>query len=170
MHGCGRCGGLWLDNEGSEAITRHADPRVLRLADRADERAKQQPRPTHDEPLSCPVCATMEKVSPARIAQLDICPDHGTWFDPGELRRVATVFQNRSNDDVLAPIIDPIEGHRRASAAAASASGGWQDGPAADAAFEGATKLVVGVGVDIAECHAGCDATMSAGTLSIQGT
>ncbi|MBK7400600.1 MAG: hypothetical protein IPJ34_31210 [Myxococcales bacterium] len=50
---------------------------------------------------------------------------------------------------MLAPIIDPIEGHRRASAAAASASGGWQDGPAADAAFEGATKLVVGVGVDM---------------------
>ncbi|MBK7400601.1 MAG: zf-TFIIB domain-containing protein [Myxococcales bacterium] len=54
MHGCGKCGGLWLDNEGSEAITRHAD---LASSDSRTEQTRE-PSSSRDPPttsLSCPV-------------------------------------------------------------------------------------------------------------------
>jgi Zn-finger nucleic acid-binding protein len=78
---CIGCGGEWTD----EQTLRH------RWA-----RATRQPLPPltlridHERRLGCVVCGSpMEKVMLDAI-ELDRCPDHGLWFDPGELERVTS--------------------------------------------------------------------------------
>ena len=45
----------------------------------------------------------MQRVNAAHLADLDVCAAHGTWFDPGELRRVMSAYHGK-DDDPLAPI------------------------------------------------------------------
>ncbi len=112
LQGCGVCGGIWLDNEGSVAITRHADPRVGVLAARAEASATVRASMIREE-LACPIChAHMRKVNPSKLAELDVCAEHGTWFDAGELRRVMNAYTGRDDDpfaaiDAKGKVIDP---------------------------------------------------------------
>ncbi len=111
VHGCGICGGIWLDNAGSRAITQHNDPQISALAARAAMNAAVRSGP-RAEPIDCPVCnKRMQRVNAAQLAELDICAQHGTWFDAGELGRIVSAYHS-ANDDPLAPVKgsrDPVE-------------------------------------------------------------
>lgn len=109
VHGCGICGGIWLDNAGSRAITQRNDPQIVALAARAERNAVVGGART--EPIDCPICNQRMKSVNARVAELDVCEEHGTWFDPGELRRIVAAY-HPIHDDPLAPIAgrrDPVE-------------------------------------------------------------
>ena len=88
LHGCGACGGIWLDNAAS---TRIADgvssPEVKALADRAARRALPANPDTRPAGIPCPVCrAPLARVrAPRGAIALDVCAAHGTWFDRYEL-------------------------------------------------------------------------------------
>jgi Zn-finger nucleic acid-binding protein len=90
--GCGLCGGIFLDNDGSTYVTRRADPEIARLADRAATHGAGRPLDERGEHLCCPVCAAT--MSRARVGgiDLDVCVAHGTWFDRGELHRVIDAY------------------------------------------------------------------------------
>ncbi len=96
---CRACGGLWLDQQAFEglAASREGQGAVLgalpgpaaRDAGSAEPLAAVQYRP-------CPRCQQrMNRVNYARRSGvvLDVCKDHGMWFDRDELRRVLLFIQ-----------------------------------------------------------------------------
>jgi Zn-finger nucleic acid-binding protein len=85
LNGCGRCGGIWLDNEACQAVVRSYDPAVVALARRAASHATARPRATE---IACPVCNARLQRAQAGGIVLDVCADHGTWFDRAELELV----------------------------------------------------------------------------------
>jgi Zn-finger nucleic acid-binding protein len=90
LHGCGGCGGIWVDNESARAVLASPAKTLGVLAQRAAKNATgavRQPRPT------CALCpAVLDKVHVHGI-ELDICRDHGTWFDALELSRLTAVLR-----------------------------------------------------------------------------
>jgi Zn-finger nucleic acid-binding protein len=90
---CGGCGGMWVDNRTFLAICQdrgRQEPFVSgprRPADTGAD-AGQGLRVGY---IRCPVCqGLMNRVNFARVSGvvLDVCREHGTWFEPGELRHV----------------------------------------------------------------------------------
>jgi len=83
---CYRCGGIWLDRGELDEI--------LRLCGGDALLEELEPvRETREKKRRCPVCKKkMEKaaVGFARRFLLDRCPDHGLWFDRGELEGIIT--------------------------------------------------------------------------------
>lgn len=84
---CTRCGGVWVDKETTDYLTRVNDP-DLELAVRcAIGIVTGPPLGTRQVSVSCPVCS-----EPARRVEIantvngvDVCDVHGTWFDRDEL-------------------------------------------------------------------------------------
>lgn len=108
--GCGVCGGIFLDNEGSTRITRAPDAQIARLAERARDRAVAFSVDTRPKNLPCPLCAeAMRRVVVHGFYDVDFCPAHGTWFDGGELTRVMQGY---------APRPDPLAADARSRAEA----------------------------------------------------
>lgn len=88
LEGCGRCGGVWLDNDSARRALGAKDESasVTELANRAGGRAKAASIDT-SAPASCPSCRKlMARVrAPKGGVDLDVCVEHGTWFDRYEL-------------------------------------------------------------------------------------
>jgi len=89
LHGCGGCGGIWVDLQTGHRLCEALDGDARALADSAEQYA------THavDTALAavCPICAqalTRSRVQNAGV-DIDYCPTHGTWFDRGELQKIA---------------------------------------------------------------------------------
>jgi Zn-finger nucleic acid-binding protein len=92
LFGCGVCGGVFLDNEGSTRITRARDQDLAVLAERARQHAVTA-ADTRPAGIPCPTCErAMQRVRAAGAIDLDICDAHGTWFDAGELTRVMAAY------------------------------------------------------------------------------
>lgn len=93
LHGCGGCGGIWVDNESARRVLSAPVATFTVLAQRAAKNAKggvRQPRAT------CAACpAILDKVRVHGI-ELDICQDHGTWFDALELSRLTTLLRGEA--------------------------------------------------------------------------
>lgn len=81
--GCGDCAGIWLENASAQLALKTLDRRVTDLARRASARA--QTAPSKDARVNCPDCKKpMPRVARSGV-DLDVCMEHGTWFDRGEL-------------------------------------------------------------------------------------
>ena len=83
LAGCGVCGGIWLDNEAAQKVTHHYSERVVEMATRASESAHQ--KPDVRAAAKCAQCrAEMARRTFGQVS-VDVCAEHGTWFDAGEL-------------------------------------------------------------------------------------
>ncbi len=149
VHGCGICGGIWLDNAGSLAITQRHDPHVSALAARAETNAVI--RGARTEPIDCPICnQRMQRVNAAQLAELDVCQEHGTWFDAGEPRRIVSAYHT-TNEDPLAPIAgrrDPVEAKLAFVAETSKADPpvwAFEDGTTSGKVAEVAVEMLAGV-------------------------
>ena len=92
LHGCGRCGGIWLDNAASSRLVNAVQPGLTAMADRAAQAGKVEADTTR--PGRCPLDRRdLERVT-VKGVEVDVCKTHGTWFDAGEVRRVAEAFQS----------------------------------------------------------------------------
>ena len=85
--GCGECAGIWLDNTSARLALKTLDRRINELAARATAHALKSP--ARNIIVKCPACQkAMERTrTKAGVVEvdLDICAEHGTWFDRGEL-------------------------------------------------------------------------------------
>ena len=92
MLGCGRCGGVWLDNAAVRRIQEVAPDDAIALADQASEHAVAAIDAR--APVSCPACAKPMARTPVQAARVEVdsCSAHGTWFDKSELHAVAAAF------------------------------------------------------------------------------
>mgnify|MGYP003869718149 CR=1 FL=1 len=90
---CRFCFGLWLGRETVERlIASHADDAILlALAPGVGARSASRAKGTGTAAVryrTCPACSTiMNRVNYARISGIvvDVCKQHGTWFDAHEL-------------------------------------------------------------------------------------
>lgn len=87
LAGCGACGGVWLTHG---AASRVMSGRVLQASRLADQLAgKTKPNPALlAQRAHCPECRTeLARVHTVGV-EIDVCAEHGTWFDRGELDRL----------------------------------------------------------------------------------
>ena len=95
---CNRCAGLWLGNETFKQLTIRASsdaPEIDRLFESMHAAASPMPSDRPRQPgwqyRHCPLCAAMmHRRNYARQSGviIDICKDHGVWFDADELQRI----------------------------------------------------------------------------------
>lgn len=90
LQGCARCGGVWVDNKSALRILGAPKRIFIELSARAAKNAQiggtRSPQPV------CAVCpALLDKTVVHRIT-LDICTDHGSWFDAHELSALTRVL------------------------------------------------------------------------------
>ncbi len=94
LHECGQCYGLWLDAATFERICRDSEQQSAVLG-----QARQITAPAGLGPvryLKCPQCRElMHRVNFAHSSGvvLDVCRDHGTWFDVNELHRIVAFIR-----------------------------------------------------------------------------
>jgi Zn-finger nucleic acid-binding protein len=88
LHGCGGCGGVWLDNAACAAVlVGSSGARATELAELVARNARTRVLDLRTE-VRCPECGvTLERVRKHGI-EMDVCAAHGTWFDAHELRQV----------------------------------------------------------------------------------
>lgn len=134
---CPNCQGLWVDAATLEQICaeRERQAAVLGLADSAvspgsfvEEKIKYLP---------CPVCRKlMNRVNFARYSNVivDVCKEHGTWFDKDELRRVVEFIRAGGLDEARSRELAELK-ERQRQLRAAQTSTGWSSGTA-DAEFD----------------------------------
>ncbi|MBX3187814.1 MAG: zf-TFIIB domain-containing protein [Labilithrix sp.] len=100
--GCTSCGGVWAGISAANRAASILDPAVRQLADAAAQNAASTTsRARSAQVRSCPDCRA--PLAPRELAavSLDVCREHGTWFDRGELQRVAheRLGTKTANDD-----------------------------------------------------------------------
>ncbi len=105
MLGCGRCGGQWLDNAGTQRVVQGLiSEQAKAMANQVSSHSgKASPvkgsayRASGAEKTArcCPICSqplTAKVVNEVNI-EIDVCTRHGTWFDPQELEQLARFFE-----------------------------------------------------------------------------
>jgi len=94
LHGCGRCGGVWLGSACARRIAEALPGDAIELAGRVSKNA--QGEVTTLAPVACPLCSapmTRTRAAAAGV-ELDVCGAHGTWYDRHELEQIAAVLSN----------------------------------------------------------------------------
>jgi Zn-finger nucleic acid-binding protein len=114
---CPKCEGIWTDTETLRQI----------CADR-EKQAAVLGMPTHLPSnegvelekqiryLPCPVCGDlMNRINFANFSNVivDVCREHGTWFDRDELRRIVEFIRAGGMDQARAREIQNLEADRR---------------------------------------------------------
>lgn len=91
LSGCTGCGGIWIENASARRVLSDPEPLFAEMATRAGNNATS--RTTHADERTCPECpAILDKVQSHGI-ELDVCTDHGTWFDAFELAELVRVLR-----------------------------------------------------------------------------
>lgn len=96
VEACAECMGLWIAHETLEHIYRDAPKgvapvRVEEIAVADPSAAAERVGPRAAAYIPCPVCGKM--MNPTNYARrsgviIDICREHGTWFDADELNKI----------------------------------------------------------------------------------
>jgi Zn-finger nucleic acid-binding protein len=133
---CGRCAGLWLDSEAFRLLAERARTETLPIeghgapASRAVRTLAEQAGPAY---RSCPICgALMHRQNYGRRSGviLDICKEHGVWFDAQELEEVLD-WVRRGGSEVVARIeheeqLEAERQQRLRKLAEPTEVGGWE--------------------------------------------
>jgi Zn-finger nucleic acid-binding protein len=94
LHGCGRCGGVWLGSACARRIAEVLPGDAIELAGRVSRNAKGEI--TTLAPVACPICSapmTRTRAAAAGV-DLDVCGAHGTWYDRHELEQIAVALEH----------------------------------------------------------------------------
>jgi len=114
---CPKCEGIWADPESLRQICadREKQAAALGLPRTLGEGAPVQME-EHIRYLPCPSCnKLMNRVNFASYSGVvvDVCREHGTWFDRDELRRVIEFIRGGGLDKARARDIANLEEERR---------------------------------------------------------
>ena len=149
MLGCGLCGGIWLDNDSSRKVTQHYSDRVVDLAARAAQNA--QTKPDVRKAAKCAECRCEMQRRTFGSVSVDVCAEHGTWFDAGELSILVAPMRPAPAVQMAParyePQPDPNDWDHRAGAAVVD-TGAQVAGDVALAVAEGAFSLLLGILTD----------------------
>ncbi len=114
---CQKCEGLWCDAASLEAICadRQEQTSVLGMA------AAVSPPPSicleaNVRYVPCPICRKlMNRVNFASCSNVvvDVCKQHGTWFDKDELRRIVEFIRSGGFEKARAREIEELDQRQR---------------------------------------------------------
>ena len=149
MLGCGICGGIWLDNAAAQKVTQHYSDRVVDLAARAAQNA--QVKPDVRRSAKCAQCRAEMQRRTFGTVSVDVCAEHGTWFDAGELSILIAPMRPAPPVQMAPaqyePQPDPNDWDHRAGAAVLDGAGEVA-GSVALAVAEGAFEVLLGILTD----------------------
>ncbi len=128
---CAQCEGTWVDAETVKLICSESDQQAAVLNLPVVPSARHPPD-LNFRYVPCPVCSQlMNRVNFARSSGviIDVCRDHGTWFDKDELRRVVEFIRSGGMDKARARQMaeDEAEHERRMNAATAGIPASMQN-------------------------------------------
>lgn len=101
LSGCGGCGGIWIDNANARKVLASPEAVFGDLAKRAAKNAKNKNRRS-ERPI-CAACPAVLDRTKTHGIELDVCTDHGTWFDAYELVRLVDVLRGAGQAGAPAP-------------------------------------------------------------------
>lgn len=104
LSGCSACGGIWVDNASARSVLSNPLPVFADLARRASVGAAGS-RGKSEKPTCAECPAILERANVHGI-DLDVCPDHGTWFDALELETLVRLLRHEPLTR-LANVINP---------------------------------------------------------------
>jgi Zn-finger nucleic acid-binding protein len=115
---CLACGGLWLEREGFERLgaSRERQGAILGVLPGAAPKTGLALEAVQYRP--CPAChQRMNRVNYARRSGvvLDVCKEHGLWFDKDELRRVLVFIQEGGVDKARERDLEELKEAQRAT-------------------------------------------------------
>jgi Zn-finger nucleic acid-binding protein len=142
---CPKCEGIWTDTATLRQICADREKQAAVLGMPGPPVADAGvPFPTEIRYLPCPVCGQlMNRINFANYSNVivEVCREHGTWFDRDELRRIVEFIRSGGMDKAREREIANLEEDRRM--AAAERMGAPRDLPP---------------GLDYADCHIGLSA------------
>lgn len=114
---CPKCLGLWATSAAVERICADREQELIPLGRAAPATREQGVRlEARIRYLPCPVCVRlMNRVNFARCSTVvvDVCKQHGTWFDRDELRRIVEFVRGGGLDLARARERTELEERRR---------------------------------------------------------
>ncbi len=107
MHCCFQCGGLFLDGATSKRVVDALDPLAIEASNHAAKNAHAQV--ATDAIVPCPACSkALERMPiPAASVTVDVCREHGVWFDRDELHRVVSAVATPSAAPAASAALPP---------------------------------------------------------------
>lgn len=138
---CPKCEGLWADQLSLEQICSDTERQAAVLGMPSQLPANANGGVEQVRYLPCPVCRKlMNRVNFARCSHVvvDVCSQHGTWFDRDELRRIVEFIRAGGLDRAREQELADLEAQRRALKAAQMGNA-WETG---DARSESASSLL----------------------------
>jgi len=113
---CPKCEGIWADSDSLRQICvdQEQQAAVLGLATSQPQSAVKLEEHIHYIP--CPICkGLMNRVNFARCSGVivNVCSQHGTWFDKDELRRIVEFIRSGGIDRQRAREIQELEESQR---------------------------------------------------------
>lgn len=113
---CSKCEGIWVDAESLREICEDREEQAVVLG-----MASHVPEPesldiAKVQYLPCPVCKElMNRVNFANCSHVvvDVCREHGTWFDHDDLRHIVEFIQAGGMTQARQREIDELEAERR---------------------------------------------------------
>lgn len=115
---CPRCEGIWADAETLRRICEDKEKQTAVLGAASPVAAPETVElETNIHYIPCPVCGKlMNRVNFAHCSHVvvDVCSQHGTWFDRDELRRIVEFIQGGGLMQARAQEIADLERQRRA--------------------------------------------------------
>ena len=111
---CQACTGLWLERGDLSGTPRPLGPRSRPLDEAVFAQARPRQRADQTGPLyrPCVECGKLmsrRQYAPGSGVIIDLCKDHGLWFDAAELHQVLTWIAEGGQSD------DPIEAFERSN-------------------------------------------------------
>ena len=113
---CLACGGLFIDNAATRELMRTFDRDLVSIATTIGIGKGETVGPgVILKDLSCPRCSGVLSAVhlPGAGLEIDICAEHGTWFDANELPKVARAYRRRRRgalvdmaEDALANVLE----------------------------------------------------------------
>lgn len=113
---CHACGGLFIDNAATQELVRSFDRDLVGIATTLGiGKGEAIGEGVMKRDLPCPKCSGIMRPIhlPSAHAEIDVCAEHGTWFDANELPKVARAYRRgregaptNMSDDKLAEILD----------------------------------------------------------------
>ncbi len=112
---CSTCEGIWLDADTLQRICaeRERQAAVLSMPAHAEEHPELE---KHISYIPCPVChQLMNRVNFAHCSAVivNVCKQHGTWFDKDELRRTVEFIRAGGLEKARARELEEIKDERR---------------------------------------------------------
>jgi Zn-finger nucleic acid-binding protein len=128
---CRKCEGIWADAASLQKICEDREEQAAVLGTAAPLPEGDAVLEANIRYLPCPICQKfMNRVNFAHCSHVivDVCSQHGTWFDKDELRRIVEFIRAGGLDMARKEEIEELERRRRALASAQI--GGFSSEPA----------------------------------------